>query len=114
MSKAEVERFHEDLASNPVLQGEAKAAATGLASVVAFAKKHGYEFTLDDAKSYIQARAPRELDDQQLDALAGGAKDVAAAQTNVVVNAEVAANAAVATDVAVGAEVAVAAVVVLI
>lgn len=114
MSKAEVERFHNDLAANPALQAEAKAAASGLASIVAFAKGHGYEFTLDEAKAYMQARAPRELSEQQLDALAGGAKDVAAAQTNVVANAEAVVNAAAVTDVAVGAEVAVAAVVVLI
>lgn len=114
MSKVEVERFSKDLATNPAMQAEAKAAATGLASIVAFAKKHGYAFTLDDAKAYIQARTPRELNDTQLDALAGGARDVAAAQTNVIANAEVAINAAVATDAAVGAEVAVAAVIVLI
>jgi len=72
MSIAEAERFVNDLASKPDLLAEVKPFATGLAAVVALGKKHGYDFTLDDAKRYIQSRSPRELTDKQLDAVAGG------------------------------------------
>ncbi|QND61759.1 Nif11-like leader peptide family natural product precursor [Mesorhizobium huakuii] len=72
MSRAEVERFVGDLAKNDSLLEKVKPNATGLASVVATGKKHGYNFTLDEAKSYIQSRSPRELTDKQLDAIVGG------------------------------------------
>ena len=120
MSTTEIERFSKDLAKNPALQAEAKAQATGLASLVTVGKKHGYDFTLDEVKSYVQSRSPRKLNDAQLDAIAGGAKDVTAANTNVVANAEAVANAVavtnggVAENVAAAAEAVVAAVIVLI
>lgn len=72
MSLAEAERFVNDLAKDPKLLGEVKPRATGLAAVVALGKQHGYNFTLDEAKNYIQSRSPRELTDKQLDAIAGG------------------------------------------
>jgi predicted ribosomally synthesized peptide with nif11-like leader len=71
MSKTEFERFNADLAADPALQAEAKAAATGLASLVAFATQRGYDVTLDDASSYIKARA-QQLSPEELDALSGG------------------------------------------
>jgi predicted ribosomally synthesized peptide with nif11-like leader len=74
MSSTEAERFVNDLAKNPALVAALKPQATGLASVVAFGKQHGYDFTLDEAKQYIQSRSPRELTDTQLDAIAGGKK----------------------------------------
>lgn len=120
MSKEQVERFSKDLASDPALQAEAKAVATSLSSVVAFGKKKGYDFTLDEAKAYIQAHVPRKLNDAELNAVALGARGVTAANTNVVANAEAVANAvavtngAAAENVAAAAEVVVAAVIVLI
>jgi predicted ribosomally synthesized peptide with nif11-like leader len=72
MSIAEAERFVGDLAKNPQLLAQVKPEATGLASVVALAKKHGYSFSLDEAKKYVQSKSPRELTDKQLDAIAGG------------------------------------------
>jgi predicted ribosomally synthesized peptide with nif11-like leader len=72
MSIAEAERFVGDLAKNPQLLAQVKPEATGLASVVALAKKHGYNFSLDEAKKYVQSKSPRELTDKQLDAIAGG------------------------------------------
>jgi predicted ribosomally synthesized peptide with nif11-like leader len=74
MSSTEAERFVNDLAKNQELVAALKPQATGLASVVAFGKQHGYDFTLDEAKQYIQSRSPRELTDTQLDAIAGGKK----------------------------------------
>lgn len=74
MSSTEAERFVNDLAKNQELVAALKPQATGLASVVAFGKQHGYDFTLDEAKQYIQSRSPRELTDTQLDAVAGGKK----------------------------------------
>ncbi|TIL22224.1 MAG: Nif11 family protein [Mesorhizobium sp.] len=69
---AEVERFVDDLAKDDSLLEKVKPNATGLASVVATGKKHGYNFTLDEANSYIQSRSPRDLTDKQLDAIVGG------------------------------------------
>lgn len=73
MSKAEFERFTEELAADPALQAEAKAAATGLAALVAFAMQRGYDVTLDDAASHIKARAPQQMSGEELDTIAGGA-----------------------------------------
>ncbi|MGE7471810.1 Nif11-like leader peptide family natural product precursor [Bosea sp. NPDC003192] len=72
MSAAEAERFVNDLATKPALLAQVKPLATGLAAVVALGKAHGYDFTLDEAKKYIQSHSPRELTDRQLDAIAGG------------------------------------------
>ncbi len=72
MSNAEVERFVNSLAKDPQLLAKVKPLATGLAAVVALGKQNGYDFSLDEAKSYIQSRSPRELTDKQLDAIAGG------------------------------------------
>ena len=72
MSIAEAERFVNDLAKDPALLAQVKPRATGLAAVVALGKQHGYNFSLDEAKNYIQSRSPRELTDKQLDAIAGG------------------------------------------
>ncbi|MER9331135.1 Nif11-like leader peptide family natural product precursor [Mesorhizobium sp. M0152] len=109
MSQAEVERFVDDLAKDGNLLEKVKPNATGLASIVAIAKSHGYNFTLDEAKSYIQSRSPRELTDKQLDAIFGGKHDpnvatsTKVAQTAVVVTTAVEA-AEAATTVAEAAE----------
>lgn len=72
MSISEAERFVNDLASKPELLAQVRPVATGLAAVVALGRSHGYDFSLNDAKQYIQTRSPRELTDRQLDAIAGG------------------------------------------
>jgi len=72
VSIAEAERFVNDLAKDPQLLARVKPQATGLAAVVALGKQYGYNFSLDEAKGYIQSRSPRELTDKQLDAIAGG------------------------------------------
>jgi predicted ribosomally synthesized peptide with nif11-like leader len=72
MSNAEFERFNADLAADPELQEAAKTAATGLASLVAFAKERGYNVTLEDATAYLKARAPQLMSSEEMDAIAGG------------------------------------------
>ncbi len=74
MSIAEVERFSRDLAANPGLQATLKPDAAGPASVVAAAKQHGYDFTVDEAKQYVRSHAERTLTDEELEAVAGGSK----------------------------------------
>ena len=115
MSITEAQRFVSDLAQKPDLLAEVKPFATGLAAVVALGKKHGYDFTIADAKQYIQSRSPQELTDRQLDAVVGGknSHSSTATQTNVMEAAEAVSSAvtvtqaATATDVAAAAEVAV-------
>lgn len=72
MSQADVERFVADLKSDDGLRGELSEHASGIGSVVEFAKGKGYDITADEAKDYIQAQTPNELTDDQLDAVAGG------------------------------------------
>ena len=72
MSQADVERFVSDLKSDEGLRAELAGQASGIASVVEFAKGKGYDITADEAKDYIQSHAPNELSDEQLDAVAGG------------------------------------------
>lgn len=72
MSQADVERFVSDLKSNDALRGELTEHASGVGSVVEFAKDKGYDITTDEARDYIQSQAGSELSDAQLDAVAGG------------------------------------------
>ena len=68
---------------------------------MALAKTHGYNFTLEDAKKYVQSRSPRELTDKQLDAIAGGKNSSSVAtQSTVAQTAWVASTAAEAAEVA--------------
>ena len=96
MSAADIARFVADLKSNATLAGEMKGAATGLASVVDFAKSKGYDISVDEAKTYIREQSKQELTDDQLEAIAGGKHkhhDVTAVHTNVAANAEAVVNA---------------------
>jgi predicted ribosomally synthesized peptide with nif11-like leader len=73
MSQSEILRFTEYLKANP--QSVPKLDKHRLPWVMKFAAEQGYAFTLDEAKTYIQARARtrgRELSDEQLDKVAGG------------------------------------------
>ncbi len=71
MSKAEMERFANDIKNNPELMAEAKEKAGGLASLVEFVKSKGYDVSADEAKAYIHEKAGRVLSDNELDAVAG-------------------------------------------
>ncbi|WP_392713749.1 Nif11-like leader peptide family natural product precursor [Rhizobium ruizarguesonis] len=71
MSKTELKRFAGDLGKDVTLLEYVKKNATGLASLVASGKAHGYDFTIDEAKSYIKARNPGGMTDKQTDGAAG-------------------------------------------
>lgn len=116
MALSDAERFAEDLKNNPDLAQMVKENATGLASLVDIAKSKGYDFSVDDAKEFIQARVPQELTDDQMNAVAGGKSSTGStvAQTTAVAStaaeaAEVATSAVqvaeAATDAAAAAEV---------
>ena len=99
MSATEVERFVSELKDNAELRAELSNHASGLGSVVEFAKDKGYDISLDEASAYIQAQAGSDLSDEQLDGIAGGKGSVTAnvqQVTNVTeaVNATAAVNAA--------------------
>jgi len=72
MSTSDVDRFATDLKNDPDLLSEVKQHAGTLAKVVSFAEEHGYSFTLEEAKEYLEGKAGTELDDTQLDVVAGG------------------------------------------
>ena len=72
MSQAEVERFVESLKNDEGLRTELAGHASGVGSVVEFAKDKGYDITADEARDYIQSQSQRELSDDELDAVAGG------------------------------------------
>lgn len=100
MSLKDAERFANDLKAKPQMLQELKktAAGMGLAGVCQFAKEKGYNVTIDEAKSYIRSKAKGELNDQQLDRIAGGKggmPDTNVTQTiNVTSSVSVAVNAA--------------------
>ena len=75
MSSSEVERFTNDLKTQPELRDAVKQHAESMANVVSFAGSRGYSFTVEEAKECLQSRAGTELDDAQLDAATGGAFD---------------------------------------
>ena len=81
MSIAEIERFAADLKSKPALRAEAdkaqadKSHATPIDRAVAFAATKGYAFTAEQAKEHVKAKAKaagKELNDAELDGVAGG------------------------------------------
>ena len=72
MSIAEFERFNADLAADADMRTAAQAAASGLASLVAFATERGYSVTLDDATAFIKARTSQVMSNEEMDAIAGG------------------------------------------
>lgn len=83
MSQAEVERFVEGLKNDEGLRTELAGHASGVGSVVEFAKGKGYDITADEARDYIQSQSQRELSDDELDAVAGGKGDSHVGATNV-------------------------------
>jgi len=108
VSGTEVERFVADLKSNEGLRSELSGHASGVGSVVSFAKDKGYDIDADEAAAYIHGQAGRELNDAELDTVAGGKGS--GSVTNVVTVAEAVTQTAAAVEI-VAATVAVAVVV---
>ncbi len=102
MSATEAERFANDLKTTPDLLDELKKSAggLGLSGVVEFAKSKGYGIDVDDAKTYIETKAHKELTDEQLDRIAGGKGGGGGSATNVATNINVAQNVSVAVNAA--------------
>jgi hypothetical protein len=80
MSQAEVQRFAADLRSNAALQQEiGKITADPLNSVVSVAQRQGYDFTLEEARGHIQAKAQangKAMSHAELDRIAGGVSPI--------------------------------------
>ena len=68
MSAGEIQRFNEEAKANPKILEELKAIGDDLEKVVAYANKRGYQFSMDDAN----ASGSAELDEEDLDKVAGG------------------------------------------
>lgn len=83
MSKEDIDRFVADLKGNASLLDEAKGVPGGLAAMADFAKSKGYDVTVDEAKTYISEQANRELNDAELDAVAGGKSSSNTSSTSV-------------------------------
>lgn len=71
MSQQELERFIEDVKKNGHLQVEIIKTASDPTSVAEFAKKKGYDFTVDELNAYAE-EAKGKMSDEQLDRVAGG------------------------------------------
>ena len=73
MNTSEVERFASDLRSMATLSAEVMGKT--LADTVGIANGHGYRFTVDEARTFLKAKAKaagKELPDSALDKVAGG------------------------------------------
>lgn len=77
MSEAEIQRFIADIKSDEALRTELSTQASGVGSVVEFAKAHGYDVTAEDVSAHMRAQLGGELSDEDLDAVAGGASTTA-------------------------------------
>jgi predicted ribosomally synthesized peptide with nif11-like leader len=73
MSQSDAERFVDDVAKDKQLAERVKPHAAGLAALAAGAKTLGYNFTVDELKQAMRGKAKQNLNDAQLDAIAGGA-----------------------------------------
>lgn len=80
MSQQSLQHFLKQLSSSETLQEELGLAPSSRQtqylspeSLVATAKRHGFEFTLEELRSY-GSRPPPELTDQELEGIAGGAR----------------------------------------
>ena len=72
MSQAEIERFVSDLSSNETLREAVVSASEGVESLVAIAQGQGYDINIDEANEYLAASQNVQLNDDQLDTVAGG------------------------------------------
>jgi predicted ribosomally synthesized peptide with nif11-like leader len=70
---SEVERFGKDLASNEDLRNAVTALGADSTAITTFANEKGYAFTEADLAS---SSAEGELDDAQLESVAGGAWNI--------------------------------------
>ena len=72
-------KFYNALAKDEAMRGRANALSEKRggdmvkADVIAFAKAEGFDLTVEELMAY--ANAPEEMDDNELDAVSGGAKD---------------------------------------
>jgi predicted ribosomally synthesized peptide with nif11-like leader len=71
MSKAEIDRFSNDLKTSASLEAKVQAAGTGIPALLEVANAHGYAITLDDVRDYIRSQS-QELTDEQIEAVVGG------------------------------------------
>lgn len=86
MSAQDVERFIADLKTDSKMQADLSGEVSGIESIIAFAKARGYDITADDVKAHIKELTGHELNDDQLDAMAGGTGAQTAAVSAVVVS----------------------------
>ncbi|WFU25536.1 Nif11-like leader peptide family natural product precursor [Bradyrhizobium sp. CB1717] len=93
MSRAELERFVNDLSNDANLLETVRPSATGLGSLVASGNSHGYSFTLDEAKNYLRSTSIQAATNKQFDAVASDTatsiEQTAEVATSVVEAAEV-------------------------
>lgn len=80
MSISDAKRFIQDVADNKSLQDEVKTKTSGLQSLVDFGLNNGYVFTLAELKQVVLSAAERDLTDDELEHLAGGARAVPATE----------------------------------
>ena len=77
MCDSEIQRFISDIKSDETLRMELTSQASGVGSVVEFAKSHDYDVTAEDVIAHMRAQLGKELSDEDLDAVAGGASTAA-------------------------------------
>ena len=96
MSASEVVRFVEDMKTHAELAEIVTEGAGSLPKIVELAAAKGYTFTVEEANEFLAGAQGAELQDAQLDAVAGGkgkppATSTKAVQTTVAVTTGVAA-----------------------
>ena len=80
MSDSVIQRFISDIKSDETLRMELTSQASGVRSVVEFAKSHDYHdynVTAEDVSAHMRTQLGKELSDEDLDAVAGGASTAA-------------------------------------
>ena len=73
MSQSEIDRFAADLKSQPALSDEVK--GRSLADTVGIAGRRGYGFTVEEARTFLKAKAKaagKDLSDDALDQISAG------------------------------------------
>ena len=73
MSQSEIERFAASLKSQPALSDEVK--GRSLADTVGIAGRRGYGFTVEEARTFLKAKAKaagKDLSDDALDQISAG------------------------------------------
>ena len=78
MSLKEMERFDKTVKNDPEMLNELKNMGTDVESVVRFANRKGFDFTVDDIKN-VQAGSG-DLSDEELDQVSGGVIGIALLQ----------------------------------